>query len=66
MLVRFTPPSRAAHLPTFEAIPTLVDETPTERIYSMTGYMVTGPRPQDRIKVSEGYELRVPKAEVSA
>lgn len=62
MIARFTPPARAAHLPSFEAVPKLVGETPTERIYHLTGYMIVGPKPEDRIKVSDGYELRVPKA----
>lgn len=61
MIARFTPKAPAARFPSFEASPKLIGETPTERVYQLTGYMLLGPALEDRVKVSEGYEIRVPK-----
>lgn len=66
MIARFTPQAPAPIFPSFEAIPKLIGETSTERVYHLTGYMLLGPEPQDRVKVAEGYEIRVPKKECSS
>lgn len=62
MHMRFHPlsPARASY-PVLEAVPVLTGETPTERVYRLKGYMVTGPGPADRVLICEGYEIRVPK-----